>query len=179
MSNQEVWKDVIGWEGFYQVSSSGRVRSVDRVITQKSRWGVQNRLMRGKILKVFSCTNGYLSVALSRPGKKPKSDLIHRLVAFSFHGYPPVGHQVCHNNGIKTDNRAINLRWDSCKSNHADKVTHGTDFRSEKNPMCKLNTQKVIDIRNSTLTLRELSEIYGVTESTISRIRNMKSWLWV
>jgi|688.fasta_scaffold36874_10 hypothetical protein len=179
MNGQEVWKDVVGWEGFYQVSSLGRVRSVDRVITQKSRWGIQNRLMRGKILKACSCTNGYLFVALSKPGTKPKPNLIHRLVAFSFHGHPSAGHEVCHNNGIRTDNRVINIRWDSRKSNHSDKATHGTDLRGEKNPMCKLNTQKVTDMRSSTLTLRELSEIYGVTEGTISKIRNMKAWSWV
>lgn len=175
----EEWEDVVGWEGFYQVSSQGRVRSLDRLITQKSRWGLQSRTMKGKNLKIFSCTNGYLFVSLSRPGTKIKSYLVHRLVALSFLGEPPAGYEVCHINGIRTDNRAVNLRWGSRKSNHADKITHGTDSRGEKNPMCKLSSENVMKIRNSTLTLKELSNIYGVTESTISEIKNGKSWSWL
>lgn len=168
-----------GWEGYYQVSSLGRVRSVDRVVTQKSRWGIQNRTMRGKPLKLNSCTNQYRSVTLSRPNKKPESHLVHRLVAFAFHGHPPLGYEVCHTNGIRTDNRSVNLRWDSRASNHKDKLSHGTDSRGEKNSMCKLNIQKILEIRVSTLTLKELSKMYGVTEGTVSQIRNFKSWGWL
>lgn len=178
-ADREEWIDVPGWEEFYQVSSLGRVRSMDRVVTQKSRWGIQNRTMRGKLLKLNSCTNQYLFVTLSRPGKKPKAHLVHRLVAFAFHGHPPLGYEVCHTNGIKTDNRSVNLRWDSRSLNHKDKLRHGTDSRGENNSMCKLNVQKILEIRASTLTLKELSKRYEVTEGTLSGIRNFKSWGWL
>jgi hypothetical protein len=178
-TDPEEWKDVPGWEGYYQVSSLGRVRSVDRAVTQKSRWGIQNRIMRGKLLKLNSCTNKYLFVTLSRPGEKPKAHLVHRLVAFAFHGNPPLDHEVCHTNGIRTDNRSANLRWDSRSSNHRDKLSHGTDSRGEKNSMCKLNTQQILEIRASNLTLKELSKRYEVTEGTLSQIKNFKSWEWL
>lgn len=178
-SDQEEWRDVPEWEGFYQVSSLGRVRSMDRVVTQRSRWGIQNRTMRGKLLKLNSCTNQYLSVSLSKPGEKPKLCLVHRLVAFAFHGNPPTGHEVCHANGIRTDNRSINLRWDSRSLNHKDKLKHGTDSRGEKNGMCKLNAQEILEIRSSTLTLKELSGKYGVSQGTLSQIRSFKSWKWL
>jgi len=179
MTSHEEWRDISGWEGSYQVFSLGRVRSLDRVVTQVSRWGIQNRVMVGKILKPGYCRNGYQSVTLSRPGEKQKIILVHRLVASSFHGEPGPGQEVCHINGVRDDNRKDNLRWDSRSSNHADKVLHGTDARGEKNPMSKLTPKEVIEIRKSHLTLKELSKVYGVTEGTLSEIRNRKSWSWL
>jgi hypothetical protein len=174
--SHESWRDIKGWEGFYQVSSEGRVRSLDRTIAQRSRWGIQTRVFKSRILKPILCTNGYLCVDLSRPGTGRERLLIHRLVAFSFCGQPQEGHEVCHLNGTRADNRAVNLRWGSRASNHADKVLHGTDFRGVKNPQCKLSVQAVISIRRSNLRIKELAARYNVSETTISNIRTHKRW---
>ena len=177
--NDEEWLDIRKWEGFYQVSSKGRVRSLTRTIRQKSRWGEQLRTFPGKMLKLNKCTNNYTFVQLSKPGFKAKCQLVHRLVAEAFLGPAPDKHEVCHKNGDRSDNRALNLRWGTRKSNHADKILHGTDNRGENNHMCKLREKDVIAIRRSLLPLKALAVEYKVSEPTISDIRNYKSWTWL
>lgn len=112
MSN-ETWRDIPGLEGVYQASDRGRVRSLDRVREQLSRWGtpMQKRYL-GKVLTPQPFSNGYLWVNVDG-----KAHLVHRLIALAF--VPGSSElQVNHKNGKRTDNRAVNLEWLSCSDNH-------------------------------------------------------------
>ena len=108
---QEVWKDIKGYEGLYQVSNKGRVRSLDR----KDWMHVSNcyRKLKGKILKPGHNTWGYQQVQLSDAlgGKKGKRVSVHRLVACAFipnpNEYPCVNHKDCN----KDNNSVDNLEW--------------------------------------------------------------------
>lgn len=103
------WRVVPGYEGRYWVSDSGTVFSRN-----------VNRILKGTDLE------GYRRVTLSREGK-PKSLLVHRLVALAFLGEPPEpGMGVCHNDGNTSNNVLDNLRWDTHPGNMADKKIHGT-----------------------------------------------------
>jgi hypothetical protein len=103
---KEVWKDAVGYEGVYQISSLGRVKSLSRVI---KKWNGTRRI-REKIMKPFVCNSGYLLVGLySGRDRRPRS--IHQLVAEAFLGHAPNKHKLVinHKNNIKADNTLENL----------------------------------------------------------------------
>jgi hypothetical protein len=104
----EKWRDIEGYEGLYQVSNFGRVRSLDRVVFQKNRWGQLWKVTyKGTILKQYKQPY-YLEVDLCKDGVK-KHHLVHRIEYEAFNGKIPEGMQVNHINEIKTDNRLENL----------------------------------------------------------------------
>lgn len=115
MSTEEVWKDIPGFEGAYQVSDLGRVRSLDRSYSQRNRWGLAtNGRRKGKVLSPARGTNGYISYQLGSGVRR----LAHRLVATAFLGPPSPGEEVNHRNGIRDDNRLENLEWVTRGDNH-------------------------------------------------------------
>lgn len=107
MQNQEeIWKDVVGYEGLYQVSNMGRVRSLGH-----DKWH------KGRIIKShFDGKKHYKFVSLHKKGKSKRFN-IHRLVAIAFVPNPNNYPQVNHKNEIKTDNRATNLEWCTAQYN--------------------------------------------------------------
>lgn len=122
----EIWKDVVGYEGLYQVSNLGRVRSTDKY----DRLG---RFHTGKILAIKDNGAGYLTLPLNRDGKH-KMMLVHRMVAKAFvdnpNGYP----QVNHIDGDKTNNVFTNLEWCTQSHNvkHAVNLGLHTEFGQKK-----------------------------------------------
>ena len=109
----EIWKDIQGYEGLYQVSNFGRIKSVGRFI---DRLVTGNYWQEERILKPHKTKYGYLMVEL-RNHKKPKNFLIHRLVAIAFITNPENKPEVDHINANKTDNNVNNLRWVTAKEN--------------------------------------------------------------
>ena len=118
----EVWKDIEGYEGAYQVSNYGRVRSLDRIVVRED--GVVLKY-KGKILKGGKYPNGYLFCHLGHKRNiGQKSKLVHRLVAEAFIPNPDNKPQVDHINGLKNDNRAENLRWVTQTENNLNETTN-------------------------------------------------------
>lgn len=115
---QETWKPILGYEGLYEVSDFGRIRSLDRYV--KYRYG--ERKISGKILADHKQKHGYKSICLSDATRKNKADRrktfwVHRIVAEAFisnHNNLP---QVNHKDEIKTNNLAKNLEWCSSEYN--------------------------------------------------------------
>ena len=116
---KEVWKDIVGYEGFYQISNIGRVRSLDRII--KYRDGRVNHT-KGRIIKPFINTTGYKTVLLIKERSK-KHKLIHRLIAEMFIPNPYNKPCIDHINRVRTDNRIQNLRWVTHKENMNNELT--------------------------------------------------------
>ncbi|MEZ0117826.1 UNVERIFIED_ORG: hypothetical protein ABRZ91_001783 [Heyndrickxia coagulans] len=118
----EIWKDVKGYEGLYQVSNLGNVRSVDRVVKMVYKNGnVATMKRKGKLLSPYKHKSGYIVVNLSKDGVR-KMQYVHRLVLEAFvpnvKGLPDANHI----NEKKDDNRLENLEWISEKDN----CNHGT-----------------------------------------------------
>ena len=116
----ELWRDIPGYEGAYQVSSRGRVRSLPRVIPiyDRRHQVSYSRPCPGKILRQAVCDRaGHVSVHL---GKYCRGIPVHQLVMLAFHGPPPPGMETMHLNGIPTDNRPENLRYGTHSENMTD-----------------------------------------------------------
>lgn len=104
---------------------------------------------------------------------------VHRLVLEFWTGTAPEGMDGCHNNGIGTDNRIENLRWDTRSNNHADKTLHNTATQGERHPQAKLSESDVLEIRRLVAggcVQRSLCAKYGVSPMSISRAVNGQSW---
>jgi hypothetical protein len=121
----ELWRPIPGYEGRYEASDQGRVRSVNRVVIC-GRGGAQRR--RGRILKQYKERDGYLTVPLGSRNKKS----VHRLVLLAHVGPPPPGHECCHGDGVRSNNRLSNLRWGTRPENMRDKLLHGTNYAVNK-----------------------------------------------
>lgn len=175
-TEKEVWKAIPDFEG-YEVSDRGRVRSF---LYQK---GQRTVIMSEpqKILKPNILRNGYHQVTL-RKNNKPQCFKVHKLVLIVFQTPRPFGLQACHNDGDTSNNHIVNLRWDTCKNNHADRRAHGTDPVGERSNSAKLTEIKVKEIRNlfcAGYRNKDLAKMYGVEKSTITSLVNRKTWVHV
>ncbi|HET6910528.1 MAG TPA: NUMOD4 motif-containing HNH endonuclease [Mycobacteriales bacterium] len=114
----EEWRSIAGYEGRYEVSSLGRVRSIARIDTRGCR-------RREKLLSLRRAVSGHLAVALYGDDSR-RGFLVHHLVLEAFVGPRPVGMEGCHWNDDPADNRVENLRWDTRSANQRDSVRNGT-----------------------------------------------------
>ncbi|OLL21257.1 MULTISPECIES: NUMOD4 motif-containing HNH endonuclease [unclassified Rhodococcus (in: high G+C Gram-positive bacteria)] len=124
----EIWKPIPGYEGYYEVSDQGRVRSLSRTITDSLG---RQRKTRPLIMAPGLKGSGHLSVRLVVE-RKGKNFHVHTLVMLAFTGPRPEGMEVCHGPGGKLDNRLCNLRYDTRTANLYDAVRDGTHFQSRK-----------------------------------------------
>ena len=167
----EVWKDVVGYEGYYQVSNLGRVRSLDREVPL----GETTKKNKGKIRKQVPHKKGYLMLNLSK-NKEVKGYLVHRLVALHFVDNPNDYPEVNHINGIKDDNRAANLEWCTRKQNLSHAVEVGLmNQKGIDSHWAKLTESEVLTIRKmyeneEAETYETLANKFNVGASTIGRV---------
>ena len=131
-ANIELWKDVKDYEGLYQVSTLGRVRSLDKYIDVKIR-NVDKVLRRGRILKPAYDKKGYLRVFLCKNGKRT-CFLVHRLVAEAFISNPLNLPVINHKDEVKDNNYPYNLEWCTVKynSNYGTTIKRSVEKRSKK-----------------------------------------------
>ena len=172
----EHWKDIKGFEGLYQVSDFGRVKSLNYNHTNESR-----------ILKTRKQKNGYLLAHLNKKGKT-YFFLVHRLVAEAFIPNPLNLPQINHKNEVKDDNQVENLEWMSPKEN----INYGTCIkrRSDKTKNGKLSKQVLQYTKNGEfvkewVSLSEIKRKLGYNKSAISkvcrgntRLKSYKGYIW-
>lgn len=179
----EEWVPIPGYIGFYEVSSAGRVRSVTRTIKTKT----NTQTHKGTVLSPWMIKGGYLSVGLSRNGKR-QMVLIHRLVIQAFHGPPPTPiHQVNHRDADKVNNCIDNLEWVTPKQNMEHAAALGLTSipqvpLGENHPSAKLTANDVRLIRHlykyrsKEYNFLCLGQRFGVGAGAICRIIHGRTW---
>lgn len=156
---QEEWRAVVGQEGKYEVSSLGRVRSLDRIVTYKNKSGtLVSCRKRGKLLMPGLASNGYLTAALSQ-----KSYTIHELVCVAFIGPRPPKYATRHLDGNKLNNAASNLCYGTYTENNHDITRH--DRRRYKRETVE---QIRADWRTKKFTQAEIAAKHGCTQAFVS-----------
>jgi hypothetical protein len=167
----EVWAQIKGFEGVYEVSTLGRIRSLDR--PQRVR-GNGISLQKGQILKQWKQGN-YMYCDLRKPGIKQKAR-VHVVVLETFACPRPDGMIACHNNGDSTDNRLWNLRWGTHEDNAKDKVLHGTHRYGESSAKSKLTEDEAMAILESSDSHRKIAKQFGVCKATVTHIKAGRNW---
>lgn len=168
---QEIWESVNGYEGLYEVSNLGRVRSLKRATTS------------GVVLKQ-TVKHGYMHVCLSKEGK-PSTKSVHRLVAEAFIANPMDKPVVNHLDGDKTNNAVSNLEWATYSENelHSYMVLGKKPSRpwagKPRKFARKLSDADAIAIIDSKRPSRELAAEFGVSKTTILNIMKRKIYMEV
>lgn len=168
----ETWLSVVGFEGLYEVSDLGRVRSTDCILQVT---GQSPRRRRGRLLVLKPDIGGYLIAQLSKEGQTTQTR-VHVAVLEAFRFDRPPGAFCRHMNGDKKDNRLHNLCWGTRAQNEADKIAHGTSNRGERHGMSKLTYEDVHQIRKSPKSDAALARSLGVSRPTITHVRNRSTW---
>jgi len=170
----EVWMDIKGFEGLYQVSNIGRVKSLERKVSGKL--GSLRKLPE-MLLKPIK-KDGYLRVTLQN--KDRRNYRIHRLVCEAFKDNKFMKPYVNHINGIKTDNRAENLECCTQKENmvHAKKNNLLKPKRGDESVNSKISEQDAKKIKYEHIGLNQIqiAKIYGIDTTTVSKIKTGVNW---
>ena len=164
---REEWRPVMDWEGFYEVSNSGEVRSLKRFI-KHGRGKNAFRLIKERILKPV-LSNGHLVVGLCKD-RKSRNYGVHVLVLTAFKGSRPPGLEGRHLDGDATNNKIKNLAWGTHLQNMQDKILHGTS-------KAKLTWREVYYVRCSNKLQFQLAQELGVSRATISLIKARKTYI--
>lgn len=172
MANDTQWRPVPGWEGLYETSCEGAVRSLGR-------WcGARNgrrAWRKGRELKLVAKDERYLAVTLAN-GAERKQVFVHDVVAAAFIGPKPKGAQVRHLNDDRSDNRAVNLAYGSAAENSDDMARNGRRPRGEAHGMARLRADDVLAIRASRLRAKEVAAQYGIDPAHVHAIKSKRVW---
>lgn len=173
---QEIWKDVIGYEGWYQVSSLGNVRSLPRMVR-----GRFNNSMRkpGKTLGIHPNSKGYATVSLGHGRGNSKSIKLHRLVLTHFKSNPHNYPEINHIDGNKLNNRVENLEWCNRKQNIAHAVKNELMYTRRGSECSRKLTEaqaQFIKDNRGIIPKRELMERFNIKYATVTSIQCGYSW---
>ena len=162
MIQDEVWKDIEGYEGLYQVSTCGNIKSLARIVHSEKRGDYK---IKEKILKQSDTTTGYKKVELCKDNEKRKSFKVHRLVAQAFIPNPNNKPEVNHIDGNKINNNIDNLEWVTSSENsiHA--------YETGLNPNKKeLDEKEIIYMYcELNMTMQEIAKHFNVPIKSIKR----------
>ena len=176
----EIWKDVFGYEGLYEISNFGNIKSIERLIIRTSKKGIETpQLIKESIKKGSPDKDGYLKVCLWKKGVY-KTTSIHRLVALNFIPNPKNKPQVNHIDENKRNNYINNLEWNTCIEN----IRHGTGIERSKKSSSKPVMQYTIDgvFIKEYVSVSDTKNFgfcfQGVHNCCIGKVKHYKKYVW-
>lgn len=175
---EERWLPVVGYEGIYEVSSHGRVRSLDRVVLRSN--GVPQKI-RGRMRRLTVGARDYPHVSCTRQGQKLRLRYVHEMVMSAFVWPRRHGMETRHLDGDKCNSKLSNLCYGTMQENHEDRVRHGVSNRGERSGNAKTTRREVHSIfvlRGQGRTQRETAAEVGVSHEHVRDILNRKKWAW-
>lgn len=190
--NQDFWSDIPGYEGYYQASRDGEIRSVQRVVTDFRNGKKRRRVFKSRILKhQINSRDKRHTVMLSIHGETKRIS-VHRLVCLTFHGHPPLNKpDVLHWDDDLRNNSADNLRWGNQKENIQDErrnkkgasgnyidgrvKRYRRNTESRGNPILEPHqvqmVRKLGDMRKRRGLRTKLAKLWGVAPATLSDLK--------
>lgn len=176
---QEIWKDIPGYEGRYQASTEGRIRSCDwaKHCVPKDGKKPYDRTHKGRLLRTCRGSNGYQYVGLRKTAKckNAKYMPVFHLIAMTFLGPRPGKAVICHANGRKEDCRLENLRYDTAAENNLDVYRTGGKCG-------KLSIEQALEVKRRLKEGQSISSIaraYGVSRTAVYYIREGAHFGWL
>ena len=175
----EIWKDVVGFEGYFEVSNLGRIRSKDRIANKKNG---RTQVVKGKIRSINFSGNGYGRVTFTIDNKRATTHLVHRLVAIAFLERPEGCIEVNHKDMDKSNISVNNLEWVTPweNTNHAFKNKKIYRAKGSQNHKATLKEEDVLEIRKLYKTgkyrYKDIGEMFGVGYNVIGYIIRGKTW---
>lgn len=188
---EEIWKDVVGYEGIYQISNLGRVKSLDRVeeVHRLDIDKIIRRPRRGRILKQKLNQAGYFVLHFRNTNGNGESwPQLHRLLGIAFLPNPENKPTINHKDGVKTNNSLDNLEWATMSENTQHAYDMGLaksrikDYSKsgEENHNAKLTydlADKIREDRASGMVLTSIAEKYNLGTSTVHRVCTNQRWV--
>lgn len=179
------WKDIPGYEGYYQVSDLGQVKSLTRqIINSKGvTINVNGKILKPRLSGARDAKNKYYSVVLNIDGNSKQFN-IHRLVAMMFceNDNPDIKTIVNHIDNNSLNNVYTNLEWTTVEGNnqHRHKQGRSSGASGSQNGRSKLTDEQVAEIKtllaSKKLSQEKIAKMYGVVQTTISSIKLNKAW---
>ena len=173
---EEVWKDVKGYEGYYQVSNLGNIKSLERIIensgTHTGYYKIKERILKPRENKN---RNGYYELSLRKDGKE-KRFKVHRLVACAFIENPYNKPEVNHIDGNKSNNCVFNLEWATSKENkkHAWNIGLNNSNHKKRPIKCNENNMCFESVVQASKELHcDRRSIFRVLKGEVKNIKNM------
>lgn len=174
----EIWKDITGYKSLYQVSNLGRVRRLTRKVKHKNG---HLYLVRGRVLKLMRTSLGY-DLVMVHKNNVSKRFSVHRLVLMTF--CPNSNKKLVgnHLNGIRYDNRLVNLEWCTPSENvlHSYKSGRKIGKRGESSHLSRLTTEIVLKIietyKSGLYSQQEVADMFGIKQPTVQNICSGKRW---
>lgn len=181
VNSGERWLPVPGFEGLYEVSDHGQVRSVDRVIETRSRWGgTKMTRLKGRRLTPTEHVGGHLIVALG----KGNMVFVHRLVLSAFIRFPQDGEECRHLDGDKKNNRLGNLCWGSRSDNIADRKRLNEEHpargeASGKSYLKEVDVRRIRAERSGGKPMRQIAREMGFGNRAVRDVCSGRTWAWL